>query len=72
MQLIEPELGLIFWLVLFACILSLWILALASILKSDFKDSTTKLIWILVVVFLPIIGSVLYFILGRNQRINIH
>ncbi|MCL5031492.1 MAG: PLD nuclease N-terminal domain-containing protein [Bacteroidetes bacterium] len=45
----------------------LWVAALVDILKSNFKGDN-KLIWILVVVFLPIIGAVLYFIIGRNKK----
>ena len=46
----------------------LWIIALVDILKSNFQKDN-KLIWILVVVFLPIIGAILYFIIGRKQKI---
>ncbi len=45
----------------------LWVIALVDILKSNFRNDN-KLIWILVVVFLPIIGAVLYFIIGRKQK----
>ena len=69
MQLIEPVYGLIIWSIFTVCLLILWVLAIVSILKSDFKDSRTKLTWMLLVIFLPVIGSVLYFLMGRNQRI---
>lgn len=45
----------------------LWIIALVDILKNNFQKDN-KLIWIVVVVFLPILGAVLYFIIGRNQK----
>ncbi|WP_374362131.1 PLDc N-terminal domain-containing protein [Cloacibacterium sp.] len=47
----------------------LWIIALVDILKSNFKDSNNKILWVLVVILLPIIGSILYFIIGKNQKI---
>ncbi len=47
----------------------LWIIALVDILKSNFKDSNNKILWVLVVILLPVIGSVLYFIIGKNQKI---
>ena len=45
-----------------------WIWALIDCLKSDFSDSSTKLIWILVIIFVPIIGSILYLVIGRGQK----
>jgi hypothetical protein len=47
----------------------LWISALADILKNNFKKNN-KIIWILVVVLIPILGSVLYYMIGRNQKIG--
>jgi len=47
----------------------LWIIALIDILKSDFQGNN-KIIWVLVVIFLPIIGAILYFIIGKNQKIT--
>ena len=45
----------------------LWIFALIDILRSDFQGNN-KLIWVLVVIFLPIIGAILYFAIGKNQK----
>jgi len=47
----------------------LWIIALVDVLKSNFKDSNNKILWVLVVILLPVIGSILYFIIGKNQKI---
>ncbi len=48
----------------------LWIFALIDILKSNFKDSTNKIIWVLIVLLLPVLGSILYFIFGGQQKTN--
>ncbi len=45
------------------------ILALVDILKSKF-DGHNKLIWVLVVVFTNTIGAILYFLIGKNQKIQ--
>ncbi len=45
------------------------LIALVDILKSKFEGDS-KLIWVIVVVFLPIMGSILYFLIGRNQKIK--
>ena len=55
---------LVFYLVPFLIVL----VALVDILRSDFEPSQNKLIWVIVVVLLPILGSILYLIIGRNQR----
>ena len=47
-----------------------WIIALVDILKSDFRDTNGKIIWALVVIFLPVIGSILYFLIGKSQKIQ--
>jgi hypothetical protein len=44
--------------------------SLIDILGGNFRDSTTKLIWLLVVLLMPLLGSVLYFAIGRNQKIR--
>ena len=47
-----------------------WIIALIDILKSDFRDTNGKIILALVVIFLPVIGSILYFLIGKSQKIQ--
>jgi hypothetical protein len=48
----------------------LWLVALVDILKSEFKDGLTKVIWLILVIFLPFLGSILYFFIGRDQKIK--
>jgi predicted membrane channel-forming protein YqfA (hemolysin III family) len=45
------------------------IVALIDILKSEFEGNN-KLIWVLVVLLSWIIGAVIYFVIGRKQKIN--
>jgi hypothetical protein len=47
---------------------ALVIWALVDILKSEFADSSNKIIWLLVVIFIPVLGFVLYFFVGRKQK----
>lgn len=44
-------------------VLVLWILAILGVVNSG-MDSTKKLIWILVILILPLIGSLLWFVMG--------
>jgi hypothetical protein len=55
-----------------ACMLAfplLTLFCLVDIIRADFKDSTTKLIWVLVVLFAPFLGSILYLIIGRKTKV---
>lgn len=45
------------------------LIALIDILKSEFVGSN-KVIWILVVLLTNFVGAVLYFLIGRNQKID--
>lgn len=54
---------------LMSLILILPLICLIDILKSKFEQNN-KLIWVLVILFLNIIGALLYFFIGRKQKIN--
>jgi uncharacterized membrane-anchored protein len=48
--------------------LLLWIVALVDCLKSEFKGND-KVIWVIVILFFPVVGPILYFIIGRGQKV---
>jgi len=41
-----------------------WIVALVDCLKGN---SSNKLLWVVVIILLPLLGSILYFLLGRGS-----
>ena len=45
------------------------IIALIDILKNKFEGNN-KIVWVLVVLFFNLIGAILYFTIGRNQRVK--
>lgn len=47
----------------------LFIWALVDILKSEFTGYN-KIIWILLVLFIPVLGTILYLIIGRKQKVQ--
>jgi len=62
------------WLIIFgviscAFILPIW--ALIDIIRSQFNEPNNKLIWVLVVLLLPFVGSILYLAIGRGQKKSI-
>ena len=46
----------------------LTIMALVDILKSEFEKDN-KIVWVLVVLFLNIFGALLYFAIGKKQKL---
>lgn len=44
--------------------LIMWIVALVDCLKSN---NPNKLVWVLVIILLPLLGSILYFLLGKSK-----
>ena len=44
--------------------LGLWIVALVDCLKSS---NPNKVLWIIVIILLPFLGSILYFLIGRSS-----
>ena len=43
------------------------LMALISVLKNDFKGND-KIIWVLLIIFLPFLGALLYFLVGRGRK----
>lgn len=41
-----------------------------EVVTSRFANSTDKLIWALIVVLVPFLGTILWFVIGRNKRLN--
>ena len=68
MQLISPKIVAMEWLIIFL-VLILPVLTLIDLLRNRFANND-KLVWTVVVVFLPLIGSLLYWIIGRKQKLK--
>ena len=58
-----------FQLLIIGLMLLLPLLALIDILRHDFNGSD-KLIWVLIVLLFPIIGAILYFLIGSSKKIK--
>lgn len=51
-----------------ALVLSLWIWAVVDLLKRDLSGANlTK--WLMIVIIFPVVGFILYFSLGRKNRV---
>ena len=58
----------IFILTLFLQLLILKIYCLIDITRSKFSDPVNKLLRTIIVIFVPLIGEILYLIFGRSQK----
>lgn len=47
----------------------LYLYILIDILRHEFTGYN-KIIWILVIIFFPVLGAILYLVFGRGQRIK--
>ena len=57
-----------FWLVGIAAFV-FWLWVLIDILKSEFTGPN-KIVWLVAVVLLPLLGAVLYWFIGREQKVR--
>ncbi|SKB69358.1 PLDc N-terminal domain-containing protein [Daejeonella lutea] len=48
--------------------LILTLYCLIDIMRSTFSDSVNKILWVIIVLLAPLIGSILYLVWGRSQK----
>lgn len=70
MDLLVPDIGLIIFLILSLLTLLLWVWAIRSIIVNEFQGDNEKLIWALLVIFVPVIGTVMYYLIGIKRIKN--
>ncbi|MGW8123990.1 PLDc N-terminal domain-containing protein [Roseivirga echinicomitans] len=46
--------------------ISLWVWALVDLSKSRFKSGRANLTWLIIILFSPVVGAILYFQLKKN------
>ena len=56
-----------YWQSLMVALLVLPAIALVHMLRNDFRGRH-RLVWVLIILFLPLFGAILYFILGKRYR----
>lgn len=62
--------GMILWLVIGVFIFIAWVSTIVDIVRSEFYTSSNKTVWMLLVIFIPLMGMVLYHIFGHSQKDN--
>lgn len=61
------ELILLLSITVFVILIPIW--ALVDIVRSKFEGNM-QLIWVIIVVFMSFLGAILYFAIGKNQKIH--
>ncbi|WP_111316225.1 PLDc N-terminal domain-containing protein [Algoriphagus chordae] len=49
--------------------LAIYAFTIYDVVISDFANQNDKLIWVIIVVLVPLVGAVLWFLVGRGKRI---
>lgn len=70
MVLFAPDWAIILFTVLSLLLIVLWAAALWDVVRSQFVNANDKLVWVLVVLFAPVLGMLFYFLAGRKNKIN--
>ena len=48
----------------------LWIFAIVDLIQRQFQDQTNKIVWALVILLIPFLGSILYLLIGRKGEVR--
>ena len=67
-QLDSFSFGLMIWQIILFVSFFFWLFCVIDVLRNSFNGND-KLVWILVLLFVPILGPFLYFFIGRKKRI---
>jgi cytochrome c oxidase assembly factor CtaG len=66
-----PLLGILFWMfmvVLLLAAFAFWIWMIISVTQNRGLNDSDRIVWILVVIFLHVLGAFIYFLLGHPKR----
>ena len=67
MDLFSPNVGILFWAII-SLILAVLPIALINLLRNNAIENIAKLIWVIVIIFVPVIGALLYFLTGPVKK----
>ena len=62
-----PFFGMMMFSIILGCF-ALWIYAIIDIVRGGFKSESDKIVWLVLVLLVPAIGTVLYYLIGQKQK----
>ncbi|MFC5191630.1 PLD nuclease N-terminal domain-containing protein [Algoriphagus aquatilis] len=70
MDLIIPGYGLMLWQLSGLLLIGLWVYTLFDCLRSEFVEPNQKLIWVILIVFVPFLGPLMYLGLSKKGKVK--
>ena len=70
MDLIIPGYGLILWQLSGLLLIGLWVYSIFDCLRSEFVEPNQKLIWVIVIIFVPFLGPLMYLGLSKKGKVK--
>lgn len=67
METITPDNGLLVWILLGFAGMVFFVIALLRIMRTNFRDSNTRLLWLILVLVAPILGPILFFTYAKRS-----
>jgi hypothetical protein len=58
------------WLIIALFLIIIWVATIADTVRSKFITPSIRTAWMLLVIFIPLIGMIFYYILGLSQKCN--
>lgn len=70
MELLAPNLTLLLWSLFSAFAMLLALIALFNWLGAKFVSLKLKIAWLCVILFIPVAGPILYFVVGKRSKVS--
>jgi hypothetical protein len=61
---------LVLWILVGMCVFIAWISTIVDIVRSEFTNPSNKSVWMMLVIFIPLLGMLLYYLVGLGQKSN--
>ena len=68
MEFFNPAMGLLVWQTVSLLIIVVYIFTVGNVALSRFREGTHQLLWLLVVLTAPLLGTLLWFTLGKKYQ----
>jgi len=70
MDLIIPGHGILLWQLSGLFLIGLWVYTLFDCLRNEFEGPNQKLIWIILIIFVPFLGPLMYLGLSKKGKVK--
>ncbi|MGB3850664.1 MAG: PLDc N-terminal domain-containing protein [Tunicatimonas sp.] len=69
MEFFDPATGLVVWQAVGLLIIIVYLFTVGSVALSRFREGTHQLLWLLIVLTAPLLGTLLWFTLGKKYKV---